>query len=644
MIGPRANLDGLRNALIVRWDRVGDLVCAIPAIRAFRQRCPQAKVTGLLSRFNHDLLRGTALVDEVVVWRRDAGLRKKAALALELRRRRFDCVLLLVTSDEAYPLAVALGARVRAGAIIRRRVLTRAFADACLTHRSFIDQESRYRSGEPSIHEVEKGLGVVRALGIEVADPTVSLALPPDVRARCRAHLAAAGRHPVIAVPMCRRYAAAGWTPEGLQHLVRSTMQAFADAFVLVTAGPQEADEGRLMRAAFGGAPRVIVIEQPPLQEWAGLMQQAALVVSINSASVHLAASGGVPAVVLCPEQLLHWRGHEEWHPWQSPFLHVDMRHPRETIPLILDAAAALWPDANRAGTTPADSVEPPHAETPGRRPDLHGLWRAQCVRRCRVRATSVVRSTAPPSAPRKTRDTSARVALQAGVLRVDEIRRNRETRVVQPADAAESERNPGAHHGVGHGVQETGHEHLEVAGEPHPEMHVVQADVNLTHARQGHEVVDPHTRRRRFDEQRHVGTARHQVDEAPGFPDGGEHRQHQHLRPQRQALLDLNARPLVHRVRTDEQAGGRQPAPNRRHLVETMIGDPARMPALPLGLAETLEVEPDAVDTRGIGTRRHVRIVREQGELDRLPERHGRTASPAGVPGSAATTSCRRG
>jgi len=385
MPGSPADLDGIRNALVVRWDRVGDLVCSIPAIRAFRHRCPQAMVTGLLSRFNRDLLRGTGLLDDVVVWRRDVSLRAKVTSARALRARRFDCVVLLVTSDEAYPLARALGATIRAGAIIRRRVLTRAYARACLTHPSFIDQDARHLSGEPLIHEVEKGLGVVRAMGIGVGDPSVRLTLPLDIQQRCRERLAAAGSRPIIALPMCRRYAAAGWTAEDLAGVVESLASAFTEAFVLVTSGPQEADEGRLMRTRFDGSPRVLVVEQPPMQEWAGLMQMAALVVSINSASVHLAASGGVPSVVLCPEQLLHWRGHEEWHPWESPYRHIVMRQPHETIRPVLDAAAALWPvppssDAGRhSGSGPARdgaaaAAREPSAPRARTTPNLHGL------------------------------------------------------------------------------------------------------------------------------------------------------------------------------------------------------------------------------------------------------------------------------
>jgi len=250
-----ADLSGIRNALFVRTDRIGDLICCVPAIRAFRRRCPDARVTGLLSPINADLLRGTDLVDDVLLWRRGAGLQAWLDDARALRARGFDCVLLFVTSDDAYGLARVVGARIRAGAVIRRRLLIRPYAAACLTHRHVFDQDARYRSGEPLVHEAEKAMGVVRAIGIDEIEHHVRFSLPAEVVQRCRDRLLrGADRRPVIAVPLCRRYTGGGWSVDDVRRIAEAIAQAFPDALILVTAGHEEADAGRQLRERFSAA------------------------------------------------------------------------------------------------------------------------------------------------------------------------------------------------------------------------------------------------------------------------------------------------------------------------------------------------------------------------------------------------------
>lgn len=57
-----------RSVLIVRTDELGDLAMTLPLLTALRAAWPQARVTFLARDDQADLLRGGALVDEVVGW------------------------------------------------------------------------------------------------------------------------------------------------------------------------------------------------------------------------------------------------------------------------------------------------------------------------------------------------------------------------------------------------------------------------------------------------------------------------------------------------------------------------------------------------------------------------------------------------
>ena len=54
-----------KNILIVRTDRVGDVVLTTPAIKALKQTFPQAKISILIQPLTRDLVQGNPYLDQV---------------------------------------------------------------------------------------------------------------------------------------------------------------------------------------------------------------------------------------------------------------------------------------------------------------------------------------------------------------------------------------------------------------------------------------------------------------------------------------------------------------------------------------------------------------------------------------------------
>lgn len=75
-----------KSILLLRVDRVGDLIVSTPAIAAIRAKFPRARIVVLASRLNREILRGNPGVDEVWTLSR-ADL---PALLWKLRRTRWD--------------------------------------------------------------------------------------------------------------------------------------------------------------------------------------------------------------------------------------------------------------------------------------------------------------------------------------------------------------------------------------------------------------------------------------------------------------------------------------------------------------------------------------------------------------------------
>ena len=85
-----------KNILIIRTDRIGDVVLTTPAISALRRRFPQAEITLLAAPLTLDLLQGNLDIDKIMVddrRGRHAGWKGFWKLCREIRGRSFDAVI-----------------------------------------------------------------------------------------------------------------------------------------------------------------------------------------------------------------------------------------------------------------------------------------------------------------------------------------------------------------------------------------------------------------------------------------------------------------------------------------------------------------------------------------------------------------------
>jgi heptosyltransferase-2 len=102
------------NLLIRATNWVGDAVMCLPALRAIRERFPQARLTILAKPWVADLYSRESYVDEVL--RYDArSMKQKLALGWSLRSRAFDCAILLQNAFEAALLTRIAGIPNRIG-------------------------------------------------------------------------------------------------------------------------------------------------------------------------------------------------------------------------------------------------------------------------------------------------------------------------------------------------------------------------------------------------------------------------------------------------------------------------------------------------------------------------------------------------
>jgi len=107
-----------QNILIVRTDRIGDVVLTTPAIKSLRQAYPAARISILVTPVTYDLVNGNPYVDEILVDDRQGrhkGLFGFLRLAREIRLKRFDLAIIYHTKRRYNLACYAAGIPFRLG-------------------------------------------------------------------------------------------------------------------------------------------------------------------------------------------------------------------------------------------------------------------------------------------------------------------------------------------------------------------------------------------------------------------------------------------------------------------------------------------------------------------------------------------------
>lgn len=101
-----------KRVLIVRLDRIGDVLLSTPVIKAVREVCPNGYIAFMARRYAKDILEGNPYLDEVIVYEktgREKGLLKNLDFIRALRRKKFDIALILHPTKRSHLLVSLAG-------------------------------------------------------------------------------------------------------------------------------------------------------------------------------------------------------------------------------------------------------------------------------------------------------------------------------------------------------------------------------------------------------------------------------------------------------------------------------------------------------------------------------------------------------
>jgi len=286
----RIKTSNIKRILVVRTDRIGDVVLSIPAITALRKAFPDSYIAIMVSPITKDIVIDNPYINEVIVYdktSRHRGVLKTLGFILWLRLKRFGIAFILHTTVRVNIITFLAGIPIRVG-------YKRGKMDFLLSH----GLEYKKRLGEK--HEAEYTLDVLRSVGIDAEFSLPFIVVKKEDEVRIDSFLSkynlGKSDKKVLLHPgaSCKSKM---WPVENFARLGDILRKDFGVKIIINTAPDQKELGERLKILMIDNDKDVFLFYGKSLKELAALFKRMQLVISNDSGPVHIAAGVGTPVI-----------------------------------------------------------------------------------------------------------------------------------------------------------------------------------------------------------------------------------------------------------------------------------------------------------------------------------------------------------
>ena len=294
-----------KRILIVRTDRVGDVVLTLPMLPILRTCYPEAHIAMLLRRYTGEIIVGNPYVNDLLWYDNEDGLISFHTMVKRIRDQHFDAAIVVYPTFRLAWLMFRSGIPLRIGTGYRYYSLL--FNRRVYEHRK-----------DAKRHEVEYNLRLLHELGCTAAGvPEFYINIPeelgPKVR-RVATSLGIDGNSTLVIVHPGSGGSAREWSAQNFGRLA-AKLAAEREVQIIVTgAAGEEAKVDTVINASGGAA--IPLVGRLNLKELAALIRSADLFISNSTGPLHMASAVGTPVVGLFPPHTA--MSHQRWGPCTS--------------------------------------------------------------------------------------------------------------------------------------------------------------------------------------------------------------------------------------------------------------------------------------------------------------------------------------
>lgn len=278
-----------KNILIVRTDRIGDVVLTTPAIAVIRANFPKARITILMASSTKELIEGNPNVDEIML--EDRNRQHKGVLGFwrlvgEVRRKNFDAAFVFHTKKRTNFFCFFAGIKHRIGYRDKNYgfLLTRGFPD------------DRHLGKK---QEIQYTLDLLKELGLNVGEPKAFLPDQPFAQQWVEEWLKQNNVAPqrLVAIHPSASDSTRCWPLESFAKLIDQLVGTAGCRVVIFgagnTVGLAKDLKGLCVQPFFD------LTGQTSIAQTVSLLKRCHILISNDSGPVHVGAAAGIYVIAL---------------------------------------------------------------------------------------------------------------------------------------------------------------------------------------------------------------------------------------------------------------------------------------------------------------------------------------------------------
>ena len=276
---------GPKRILIVRTDRLGDIILSTPVIKNLRLAFPKAHLAFMCRPYTASVLEHNPYLNELIVYDKDnkhKSLLASLKFAFYLRKKKFDWAVILHPTNRVHIVTFLAGIPIRVGWDRKYSFL--------------LTKKIRHNKQQGLKHELEYTLDILKPLGIPVKSKEIYFPITETAHKRVVNLLKEEGLedadkiiiiHPSASCPSKR------WPQGNFCKLIELLKQKINAKIIIITSE----DEKKFAAKIIESQDVIDLRGRLDVLEIGVLLKHSTLFISNDSGPVHIAAILGVPVI-----------------------------------------------------------------------------------------------------------------------------------------------------------------------------------------------------------------------------------------------------------------------------------------------------------------------------------------------------------
>jgi len=312
-------LHRIQSILVVRQhNELGDMLCAVPLLRALRHRFPGARIDLIASPVNWEIMLRHPFINEVLLYDKTQYLRspwKAVRFYRRLKAARYDLAIVPSTvsiSFTSHLLAYLSGAPYRIGASSLN-----GMQNPSSRFLNFVLDLHWDEQRNP--HQAERNLDYLRCLGITTDNLTAVIGLTEEEKRSAADFLSshAAGKKYLVGFHPGAGKISNRWPAERFAR-VADRLASAADALIVVTMGHMDDEPTKKMLDCMKASP--VIVKEKDIRKAAAIIDQLSLYITNDTGMMHVAGATATTVLSLFgPSDPYQWAPRSN----RSRFLHA---------------------------------------------------------------------------------------------------------------------------------------------------------------------------------------------------------------------------------------------------------------------------------------------------------------------------------